>query len=226
MNGDTSYLFRGHRDETWPLKPSIARHRWASDTIETDMLDEFKRRSIPYLESTYELKDADWLAIAQHHGMPTRLLDWSGSALTALWFAVNQPAGDSEAGAVWLLSYSPKNLMSNEERDQPFKIDRTVLFRPRHVSRRIAAQDGWFTIHRSHQKGARYISLDTNTEFEESLRFVIIPKDAFGRMRLQLMNAGVTSATLYPDLDGVARYVSRTTLYDDDELDARVQSLL
>ncbi|RQZ62266.1 hypothetical protein DIE08_27580 [Burkholderia sp. Bp9004] len=77
--------------------------------------------------------------------MPTRLLDWSGSASTALWFAVNEAVDDDKPAAVWMFPYTDKDLMTATERDTPFDVPQTRLVRPRHVSRRIAAQDGWFT---------------------------------------------------------------------------------
>ncbi|HHV7522379.1 TPA: FRG domain-containing protein [Burkholderia orbicola] len=97
------HLFRGQEDESWLLKPGIARSQYAQlvkQDTEARMLAEFKHRGIPHLESTVELADADWLAIAQHHGMPTRLLDWTGSALTALWFAIKRPAVKGTMGSL------------------------------------------------------------------------------------------------------------------------------
>ncbi|MGO4704041.1 FRG domain-containing protein [Dyella sp. 2RAB6] len=234
LNGATSCLFRGHRDATWGLKPGIARYTRNSAEMECDMLEEFKRRSIPYLESSVDLHDADWLAIAQHHKMPTRLLDWTGSALTALWFAINQQAEASpdrtrpaQPAAVWILEYKKTDLITEKERNNPLTITRTALFKPRHVTRRIAAQDGWFSAHRAHDgKDVRFVSLETNQEFKRRLHYVTIPADAFGPMRLQLKIAGVTGAALFPDLDGIASAVTGMHLYPDDEIMPRLGPLL
>ncbi|NYH14274.1 hypothetical protein [Paraburkholderia bryophila] len=136
--------------------------------------------------------------------------------MTALWFAINEPAGNGVSGAVWMLPYGPADLMTDAERDAPFTSRRTSLLRPRHVSRRITAQDGWFTMHRSHPdddgESVQFVSLQTNVDFKDRLRYVTIPPAAFGVMRLQLSKAGVTSAVLFPDLEGVASFVTRPSL--------------
>lgn len=222
INGATRYLYRGHRDASWTLIPSVARHPLSDPNVERTMLEEFKRRSIPYLESHLDLQDADWLAIAQHHGMPTRLLDWSGSALTALWFAINEAVNNDRPAAVWMFHYTDDDLMSEPERKTPFDVPRTRLVRPRHVSRRIAAQDGWFTLHRNTRETISFVPLESDREYRERLHYVTIPHAAFAPMRMQLANAGVSSAVLYPDLDGVAQYISRKHLFSDDEILTRL----
>lgn len=225
--GLTIQLFRGQEDESWLLKPGIARPQYVSrvtpDT-EARMLVEFKHRAIPHLESMLELADADWLAIAQHHAMPTRLLDWSGSALAALWFAIRRPAvvppdRPAPAAAVWMLAATEPDLIDDGERNTPLKITKTKLLKPRHVSRRIAAQDGWFSVHRGMPDGLgmKFVSLDTNKEFKKRLGYVRIPPDAFGGIRSQLQTAGINRGVLFPDLDGVAGRVTDAILYPSDQ---------
>lgn len=55
------------------------------------------------------------------------MLDWSGSALTALWFAIKKPAEKKKAAAVRILTYEPKDLMREDERELPLKVKRTVV---------------------------------------------------------------------------------------------------
>ncbi|MPV65526.1 hypothetical protein [Burkholderia sp. BE17] len=72
---DLSYnihLFLGRNGENWLLKPGIAHYRRATQTTEARMPAEFKQRVIPYLESTLDLAEVDWLAIAQLHSEADR----------------------------------------------------------------------------------------------------------------------------------------------------------
>jgi hypothetical protein len=228
VDGRSNFLFRGHRRNDWELRPAIARYGMNSN-VEAIMLEDFKRRALPYVDAGATLLDTDWLAIAQHHGMPTRLLDWSGSALVALWFAVQKAADDNHPGAVWILRYEDgdddNDFANEEERRKPLQVRETRLIRPRHVTRRITAQDGWFTLHRRFTPGTAnplFVSLETNRKFTDRLHFVTVPADVFGHIRVELRMAGIGDAVLFPDLDGVAQHVNIQYQWPDDERRVRL----
>ena len=88
---DDSTCYRGQADD-WPIVPKIARivPRGNLNSDEDQMLQTFKRQMPQFVDN---VPDNDWdiLAIAQHHGLATRLLDWSHNPLAALWFAVREP---------------------------------------------------------------------------------------------------------------------------------------
>jgi len=84
--------FRGHRCSRWPLLPSAFRYKReagvGSDFFsEAELLDMFKRRAPRYLDHQPGTH-WEWVSLMQHHGLPTRLLDWTESALVALHFAI------------------------------------------------------------------------------------------------------------------------------------------
>lgn len=143
---DGSWLFRGVSSASYVLQPSIGRKRLGggySAKLERDVFARFKREALPYL--TFQpVDDWDWLALAQHHGVPTRLIDWSESPMVATFFAVANSQSNSDA--VVFIMRMPRSIDTGME-GNPFSVETISFFHPAHVTRRIAAQKGVFTIH-------------------------------------------------------------------------------
>jgi|SRR5215212_8479533 len=140
-------LYRGQEKAEWELKPGIGRHLQTykdSGRNENDLLvDEwylvrdFRRQAGAYLGRMSGDGWEVWV-LAQHHGIPTRLLDWTHSPLAALYFAVEKPSkeNDNADSAVWLL-YLPKGLLPAPDTQIPQAIAEAFAVSPLRLSSRI-----------------------------------------------------------------------------------------
>jgi hypothetical protein len=200
-------LFRG-QSEDLPLVPKIGRiqlkHNDDYTLSENEMLNDFKRLSRPYL-TRIPTNNWEWLALAQHHGMATRLLDWTTNPLAALWFAVSKPAR-KDHGVVWLLNVPEEYVLKANETEvrDPFTEEVTVIFQPHITSNRISAQNGWFTVHRYSSKAKAIVKFEWNRKYKNYLQKYVIPAAKFPYIRADLDRLGVNRLSLFPDIDGAA----------------------
>ena len=216
----SDFLFRGKSTDE-PLIPRIAqlKPKGKLQKVESLMLDEFERLSPPFRE--FEPKDQwDLLALAQHHGLPTRLLDWSYSALAALWFCVNKPPKKDKSGkeldvVVWLFKTTPEDFINFPTNETPYSQPRTRIFRPRSITRRIVAQRGVFTCHYG---TGEFVPLELNKFYKDRLIKIRIPASSFSDIRDQLDASGVNNVSLFPDLDGLAGHLQFRYFHDAEEL--------
>ena len=113
LSPDTTYWYRGHGKSKWTLLPFLARDP-SRLKCEADLIAKFQQNAVLLLQP---LPDSEWawLTIMQHHGVPTRLLDWTESPLVGLYFAVERH--DDEPGALWVLNPTELNLCANIKRD-------------------------------------------------------------------------------------------------------------
>lgn len=214
---DADLLFRG-QPKDWPLLPKLARLelRGEIDNIEQLIIEEFKRTSLPLSEFQ---PDDDWdlLALAQHHGLPTRLLDWTYSALVAIWFAVKEvPSDGNDYAVVWVLIPEVDDFRADTEKYGPLSNKVTKIFRPKIISRRISAQLGAFTVHKINN-GGKVIKFETNKKFSKKLLKIKIPVKDHPSIRQRLNMLGVNSASVFPDIDGLCAHLQWRYSFLKDE---------
>ena len=200
-------LFRGQNTDK-ALIPKIARHYFKKSRKidEKRMLEDFSTNSIAHLD--YEPKNIlEKLTIAQHHGIPTRLLDWTENALTALYFATYSETSEDDTAVVWVLSLErDSELLLRDSNVNPFAIDEIKVFKPANIIQRISSQHGWFSIHP--YKGQGFFERIENIE-DESVRIskVIIPRENINEINKTLDSCGINEYTIFRDLDSLGKYV-------------------
>lgn len=194
------WMFRGVRSSEYTLIPTIGRPgvrlngSLYSLDAELRLMEYFKIHARPHLPASGTPEtEWEWLALAQHHGLPTRLLDWTRSPLVAAYFAVEEGPDGSESA---IYKSTCDAFLSSEalEANSPYKGRQVKIYMPSLFSPRISAQQGLFTIH----------SDPTDPWTPSGLEKVTIDACIKDDVKHRLFHLGVHHSTLFPDLDGVA----------------------
>ena len=218
--------YRGEDDSSLPLIPSIQRTQKRID-VERFITNDFYIKARQIMNKPPEKKNyAGWVAIMQHYGLPTRLLDWSKSPLIASFFATetHKQTGDKDA-CVWVLSpmslnesqgfgycIYPNDAETTQEMLLPaFKHnhhnheldDRILAVSSTDNNLRMYSQQANFTVHNSLRR------LEDICD-EDTLYRIIIPKDRKKYFIDSLRVFGITEGSIYPDLDHISRDLMHT----------------
>jgi len=221
FDADTAW-WRGHADTDWALQAHVFRkptqHVEVSSYNESGLIGHFLVRApTRSLTKTPEATDYfGWLFLAQHFGLPTRLLDWSESPLVALFFSVMEEHEDHD-GCIWALwpgglnRHFDASLDLVQIRDAKVSEIAECAFVPgntcdpviiaidgREIDLRMLVQMGRFTLH------AISTPIETLPRSAKWLRKYIVPKEVKPKIRNQLGAFGIRRSNLFPDLSNLA----------------------
>jgi hypothetical protein len=219
--------FRGETDadSKTPLTPKLYRSdKPIKELIDHEkvLFEEFQMRGVQFSKKDFD--DAGWYFLMQHHGAPTRLLDWSDGALIALHFslierarspvqtdpcvyvvdadwlsddvpAIEEPEDDEDSRPLELYLPKEKNIDSDLIPECPLALD------PSHFTRRVAAQRSQFVVF---GKDADWLRKRIDQP-RCRLKSIRIGRAAVPAMRSDLRASGITESVIFPDLDGLGR---------------------
>lgn len=203
-----NWIFRGVENKTHDLTPKVGRpgtwRKWPTGDpgeydpdIEHTAVARFKREVSPHL-NLQPASALEWLSVAQHHGMPTRLLDWTESVFVAAYFALKAGGIVVIDGKTQRQDAAIYGIPCPTICDDPDRTTEDVIaIVPRHLSSRITAQRGLFTWHRK----------PTKPYDSPQLRKWIIPSNECFKLKVILSKAGFNEASTFPDIDGIAKHI-------------------
>jgi len=221
-----SFWFRGNANWKFRLTPSALRYNTPRKRNKAlGLLGDFKRYGeikLPNLPSPNE--KLKWVQLAQHYGLPTRLLDWTKNAAIALYFACLKPQNEKDNedtdGAVIILNPTDLNREANPKKARVFNLEfdedkineyleldgkkknsglKTIAIEPVWNSERIMLQQGVFTLH-----GSRF----TLTEKQApGLIYLRIKSEYKSELLNELERTGINEMAIFPEPEHMCRYL-------------------
>lgn len=224
------YAFRGLSDSNYKLESRLARHGGDFRKLEKHLLRNFKK----YAHRSVVEKDSiwNWLSVAQHYGLPTRLLDWTYSPFVAMHFATADIDTFNVDGVIWAVNYVkthnilPEKLSRKleEEGANVFTVEMLfesikslteledlssdpfiLFFEPPSIDDRIVNQFAFFSM----SSDSRVV---LNSWLEDKMDFwrkIVIPAKLKWEIRDKLDQANITERVLFPGLDGLTKWLAR-----------------
>ena len=226
------YVYRGGRSHLYQLDTSLQRLGGEYQNLEHHLLRNFRKYARDTTVPVQSASTWDWLALAQHHGLPTRLLDWTYSPYVALHFATDDLQAYDEDGIVWALNYvkaaehlpdrlrqalrqEGSNVFTSEllrpvssslRELEELQAEPYVLFlEPPSLDARIVHQYALFSL----MSTAQSVLHDWLADRPDLYYRIIIPARLKWEARDKLDQANITERVLLPGLGGLSRWLHR-----------------
>ncbi|MDS1842195.1 FRG domain-containing protein [Vibrio vulnificus] len=195
------WFYRGQADASWDLEPKA--HRFPHNVG-----DKFEFKFKMWLKQAYKYPGMDFeneleaMAIAQHHGFATKLLDWSSNILTSAFFACS--SNFDKDGKIYAYFPTQYAYLEKDVLVPGGEPKNVVGYQPKGLAARLQAQSGYFTYHKQPEFKIE------NKFFEpgkhDTLFEWTIPAEAKLSIILMLDRLSVNYKTLFPDLDGLSKH--------------------
>ncbi|MDN3639079.1 FRG domain-containing protein [Simiduia curdlanivorans] len=193
------WFYRGQSNKDWGLEPKAFR----SPYLEGDGFDfKFKmwlKHSHNYSGMDYS-NEIEAMAIAQHHGFATKLLDWTSNILIAAFFACS----DNFESDAKIIAYFPTQYIYLDDEMAPVEIENAVGFQPKAVAARLKSQSGCFTYHK--EEAFKIENKYFGPGQHDTLYEWIIPREHKIEILKTLDRLSINYRTLFPDLDGLSKH--------------------
>ncbi len=222
--------FRGQADADYSLETSLHRMTGGSTNLERHLLRNFRKYA--HRDAVEHDSQWHWLSLAQHHGLPTRLLDWSFSPFVGMHFATANTERFDVDGVIWALNYReahqhlPTVLRAELEREgsDVFSVDMlsrvvpslerfdalsantfVLFFEPPSIDDRIVNQFALFSV-----MSDLDVALDAwLADHPHLYRRIVIPAELKWEVRDKLDQANINERVLFPGLDGLSQWMKR-----------------
>lgn len=209
------FLFRGQGNADWSLRSTFDRsysekQAASRDTLAKDLIREFFDECERFSPWRYTIDDPRVLAMAQHHGLPTRLLDWSFSPYVAAYFAFSWFMFEKESGqpgdvAIWVLNRDEVARKAPEGQLQIISVQD-------YENSRLGSQFGLFTYLKTNESNLEDYLTSPAVGLGYALRKLEIPRSEARQALQDLILMGIHHGTIFPGREGIANTIKLRNL--------------